>query len=147
MYILQLLGVIASSPYANLQFDTKAVQNWEGFWLCLVINTVFQFSYAAISVHQTKFSVVHREVSNNVYSLSAYYVSELIIFVSIVNSDLCILYNTFQGFLFQIIWVAFEIVLYCLLVFWIVGVNWEYMQLLVFLILSLASFSYGKKMY
>ncbi|XP_025207194.1 protein scarlet-like [Melanaphis sacchari] len=116
------LGVITSSPYANLQFDTKAVQNWEGFWLCLVINIVFQFSYSVISIHQTKFSVVHREVSNKVYSLSAYYVSELIL---------------------TYIWVFIKTVIFCIIVFWIVGVNWAYMQLLVFLILAFASVSYG----
>lgn len=86
MVILQFLGIIISSPYANLQFDTKAVQNWEGFWLCLVINTIFQFSYSTIAVHQIKFSIVHREVSNKVYSLSAYYISELIILVCNMNN-------------------------------------------------------------
>jgi len=83
---------------------------------------VFQFSYSAISTHQIKFSVVHREVSNKVYSLSAYYVSELIILVT---------------------WLVVKIVSYCVLVFWIVGVDWVYMQLLVFLLVALASFSYG----
>ncbi|KAL5236302.1 hypothetical protein ACI65C_003712 [Semiaphis heraclei] len=116
------LGVITSSPYANLQFDTKAVQNWQGFWLCLVINIVFQFIYSAIATHQIKFSVVHREVSNKVYSLSAYYVSELII-----------LY----------LWVFIKTVLFCIVVFWIVGVNWVYMQLLVFIIVTFAAVSYG----
>lgn len=82
MFPIKFLGIIVATPYANLQFDTKAVQNWEGFWLCLVINTVFQLNYSAISTHQIKFSVVHREISNKVYSLSAYYVSELIILVS-----------------------------------------------------------------
>ncbi|VVC31665.1 ABC transporter-like,P-loop containing nucleoside triphosphate hydrolase,AAA+ ATPase domain,ABC [Cinara cedri] len=119
---LMFLGVITSTPYVNLQFDTKAVQNWEGFWLCLVINTVFQFSYSAIPLHQIKFSVVHREVSNKVYSLSAYYISELI-----VNS----------------IWLMIKTVFFCLLVFWIVGVNWTYMQIVVFLIVTYASFTYG----
>ncbi|XP_001942858.2 protein scarlet [Acyrthosiphon pisum] len=119
---LIFLGIINASPYANLQFDTKAVQNWQGFWLCLTINTVFQFSYSAIATHQIKFSVVHREVSNKVYSLSAYYVSEIII-----------LY----------IWVFIKTVLFCMVVFWIVGVNWVYMQLLVFMIISFASVSYG----
>ncbi|XP_022169227.1 protein scarlet-like [Myzus persicae] len=119
---LMFLGVITSSPYANLQFDTKAVQNWQGFWLCLVINTVFQFSYSAIATHQIKFSVVHREVSNKVYSLSAYFVSELII-----------LY----------VWVFIKTILFCIVVFWIVGVNWVYMQLFVFMIVTFASVSYG----
>ncbi|CAI6363772.1 unnamed protein product [Macrosiphum euphorbiae] len=119
---LIFLGVINASPYANLQFDTKAVQNWQGFWLCLTINTVFQFSYSAIATHQIKFSVVHREVSNKVYSLSAYYVSEIIL-----------LY----------VWVFIKTVLFCMVVFWIVGVNWVYMQLLVFMIISFASVSYG----
>ncbi|KAE9544331.1 hypothetical protein AGLY_001510 [Aphis glycines] len=119
---LLFLGVITSSPYANLQFDTKAVQNWQGFWLCLVINIVFQFSYSAIATHQIKFSVVHREVSNKVYSLSAYYVSEMII-----------LY----------MWVFVKTIIFCIVVFWIVGVEWVFMQLLVFLILTFASVSYG----
>ncbi|KAL4092517.1 hypothetical protein QTP88_027016 [Uroleucon formosanum] len=119
---LIFLGVICAIPYANLQFGTKAVQNWQGFWLCLVINTVFQFCYSAIATHQIKFSVVHREVSNKVYSLSAYYVSEIII-----------LY----------VWVFVKTVLFCIIVFWIVGVNWVYMQLLIFIIISLASVSYG----
>ncbi|KAF0761523.1 protein scarlet-like [Aphis craccivora] len=119
---LMFLGVITASPYANLQFDTKAVQNWQGFWLCLVINIVFQFSYSAIATHQIKFSVVHREVSNKVYSLSAYYVSEIII-----------LY----------MWVFIKTIIFCIVVFWIVGVEWVFMQLLVFLILTFASVSYG----
>ncbi|XP_060853395.1 protein scarlet-like [Rhopalosiphum padi] len=119
---LMFLGIITSSPYANLQFDTKAVQNWQGFWLCLVINTVFQFSYSAIATHQIKFSVAHREVSNKIYSLSAYYVSELII-----------LY----------IWAFIKTIIFCIVVFWIVGVNWVYMQLFVFTIVTFASVSYG----
>ncbi|XP_026808219.1 protein scarlet-like [Rhopalosiphum maidis] len=119
---LMFLGIITSSPYANLQFDTKAVQNWQGFWLCLVINTVFQFSYSAIATHQIKFSVAHREVSNKIYSLSAYYVSELII-----------LY----------IWAFVKTIVFCIVVFWIVGVNWVYMQLFVFMIVTFASVSYG----
>lgn len=143
MFILQFLGVITSSPYANLQFDTKAVQNWQGFWLCLVINIVFQFSYSAIAIHQIKFSVVHREVSNKVYSLSAYYVSELIILVCNMNNVYRVLNNDKTIFFLQYVWVFIKTILFCIVVFWIVGVNWVYMQLLVFMIVTSASVSYG----
>jgi hypothetical protein len=71
-----------SAPFGNLRFDTKAVQNWEGFWLNFVITTVFTFTYSAVTKFQERFSVVHREIHNEVYSLSVYYVSELIIAVS-----------------------------------------------------------------
>lgn len=82
VFFVQFLGAIISSPYSNIQFDMNAVQNWEGFWLIFVINFVFHFSFSAISIYQVTFSVVHREVHNKVYPLSAYYVSELIISVS-----------------------------------------------------------------
>jgi len=72
-----------SAPFSNLKFDTKAVQNWEGFWLIFVINFVFHFSYSAISMYQVTFSVVHREVHNSVYPLSVYYMSEFLIVVSV----------------------------------------------------------------
>lgn len=78
---LQFLGIIISAPFSNLKLDTNAVQNWEGFWLIFVINYVFHFSYSAISTYQVKFAIVHREVHNKVYPLSAYYMSELMIVV------------------------------------------------------------------
>jgi hypothetical protein len=71
-----------SAPFGNLRFDTKAVQNWEGFWLNFVTTSVFTFAYSAVTKFQERFSVVHREIHNEVYSLSVYYVSELIIAVS-----------------------------------------------------------------
>lgn len=84
---LQFIGLIMSAPYSNIQFDTKAVQNWEGFWLIFVINFVFHFIYSAISIYQVTFSVVHREVHNKVYPLSAYYLSELMISVCNVHDS------------------------------------------------------------
>lgn len=77
----QFLSIILSAPYLHIQFDTKAVQNVQGFWFCLVTNSIFQFCYTSIITYQSEFSVVHREVSNNIYSLSVYYVSQIVITV------------------------------------------------------------------
>lgn len=74
-----------SAPYSNLKVDTRAVQNWEGFWLVLVINMIFDFSFAATAENQATYSIVHREVYNKIYPLSAYYLSELMISVPMHN--------------------------------------------------------------
>ncbi|XP_027845081.2 protein scarlet-like [Aphis gossypii] len=116
------LGIIISAPFANLQFDTKAVQNWEGFWLIFVINFIFHFSYSAIPSYQIKFAIVHREIHNKVYSLSAYYVSEMLIVV---------------------FWILVKMVCYCVSGFWIVGADQSSLQLLVFYLLAFAAYSYG----
>lgn len=62
--------------------DTNASQNYEGFWFEFAINIVFGFSYYPIScAFKNNFSVIHREVHNDLYPLSAYFFSELIISV------------------------------------------------------------------
>ncbi|XP_022162902.1 protein scarlet-like [Myzus persicae] len=116
------LGIIISAPFSNLKLDTNAVQNWEGFWLIFVINYVFHFSYSAISTYQVKFAIVHREVHNKVYPLSAYYMSELMIVV---------------------LWIMVKMLFYCISAFWIVGAYWGSLQLLVFYLIAFAAFSYG----
>eukprot|EP00102_Acyrthosiphon_pisum_P025404 XP_016662614.1 PREDICTED: protein scarlet isoform X2 [Acyrthosiphon pisum] len=116
------LGIIISTPYTNLQLDTKAVQNWEGFWLLLVITYVFHFEYYAIGTYEVKFSIVHREVHNKLYPLSAYYISE---------------------FMIVALWIMVKILFFCLPAFWIVGADWGILQLLVFYLLAFTAFSYG----
>ncbi|XP_026807078.1 protein scarlet-like isoform X2 [Rhopalosiphum maidis] len=116
------LGVIISAPFANLQFDTKAVQNWEGFWLIFVINYVFHFSYSAIPLYQVKFAIVHREIHNKVYPLSTYFLSELVI---------------------AIFWIMIKMLFYCVSAFWIVGADQSSLQLLAFYLLAFAAYSYG----
>uniref|UniRef100_A0A2S2Q7P3 Protein scarlet n=1 Tax=Sipha flava TaxID=143950 RepID=A0A2S2Q7P3_9HEMI len=119
---LMFLGLILSMPYLNLKFDVKAVQNWQGFWLCLMTNSIFQYCYTSIITYQTEFSVVHREISNNIYALSVYYISQIII--------------TF-------IWTVLESLIYTYLVFWIVGIKWEFLLVTTFVINMLICRSYG----
>lgn len=90
--LYQFLGVILSTPYMDLKFDTKAVQNWQGFWFSLITNSIFQYCYTSVITYQTEFPVVHREVSNNIYALSVYYISQIIITVCVKN------YNYVQRF-------------------------------------------------
>ncbi|XP_025410362.1 protein scarlet-like [Sipha flava] len=116
------LSFLMSAPFGNLRFDTKAVQNWEGFWLNFVITTVFTFTYSAVTKFQERFSVVHREIHNEVYSLSVYYVSELII---------------------AVVWIMIRLSFLLIPAFYLVGVHWSVMQFVVFFILAFAAFSYG----
>ncbi|XP_060864829.1 protein scarlet-like [Metopolophium dirhodum] len=116
------IGIILSAPFYNLQIDTKAVQNWEGFWFLFVISFLYNFSYSGIATYQVKFSIVHRDVYNKVYPLSAYYISELMIVV---------------------LWIMVKTLFYCLSAFWIVGADWSSLQLLVFYLLAFTAFSYG----
>ncbi|XP_050436668.1 protein scarlet-like [Adelges cooleyi] len=119
---LLFLGLFASTPYANLKFDTKAVQNWQGFWFSFTINSMFQYCYSSIITYQLEFPIVHREVSNSIYSLSAFYVSEIVM---------------------TLVWTIVEVLMYTYLVFWIVGIGYNYMQVMTFLIIMLAARSYG----
>ncbi|XP_050533144.1 protein scarlet-like [Daktulosphaira vitifoliae] len=123
--IFMYLAVITAIPYSNLKFDTKAVQNWQGFWFCLVINSIFHASYGAMYAHNENFSIVHREISNKLYSLSAYYVAEIIIMV---------------------IWATIQTLAYSILVFWVVGVKWVYLQLFILVLILLTARSYGSLM-
>lgn len=119
---IMFLGVILSTPYLDLKFDTKAVQNWQGFWFSLITNSIFQYCYTSIITYQAEFPVVHREVSNNIYALSVYYISQIVI--------------TF-------IWTVLETMVYTYLVFWVVGVNWELLIVTTFVINMLICRSYG----
>ncbi|XP_050436073.1 protein scarlet-like [Adelges cooleyi] len=123
--VLLFLGIITALPYSNLQYDTKAVQNWQGFWFCLVINSVFHFSYGAMYTHNKYFTVVHREISNKLYSLSAHYTAEKIV---------------------MILWTVLQSIIYAIIVFWVVGIKWVYLQLFSFVLLLVTSKSYGSLM-
>ncbi|VVC40125.1 Hypothetical protein CINCED_3A015275 [Cinara cedri] len=119
---LLLFSVFLSFPYANLQFDTKAVQNWEGHWLVFIINFVFHFSFSGIAFYQQKLSTVHREIHNKLYPLSVHFISELLI---------------------MIVWIVIKMLFCCIPAFYIVGVKWNLTELLVFFILALTAFSSG----
>lgn len=93
-FFTQFLGVIVSIPYSNVIFDTKFVQNWQGFWFSLITNSIFQFCFTSITTHQVEFSVVHREVSNNIYALSVYYISQIVISVCV---DIFFVFNIYHG--------------------------------------------------
>ncbi|VVC31663.1 AAA+ ATPase domain,P-loop containing nucleoside triphosphate hydrolase,ABC transporter, conserved site,ABC [Cinara cedri] len=116
------LGLILSLPYQNLKFDAIVVQNLQGFWFCLITNSIFQYCYVSIITYQTEFSVVHREVSNDIYALSVYYISQIII--------------TF-------IWTILESLIYIFLVFWIVGIEWHLLLVTTFTIIMLTCRAYG----
>jgi len=77
----------------NLKFDTKAVQNWQGFWFSLTTNSIFQYCYTSIITYQVEFPVVHREVSNNIYALSVYYISQIVITVCVRKINIIINLN------------------------------------------------------
>lgn len=70
-------------PYQDLKFDAKVVQNLQGFWFCLITNSIFQYCYTSIITYQAEFTIVHREVSNHIYELSVYYISQIILTVSL----------------------------------------------------------------
>lgn len=78
---LQFIGFILSSPIANTSYDSRSVQNFEGFLFMFVINSFIRIFYTTIPTYHVQFSIIHREIHNGVYSLSAYYVSELIVMV------------------------------------------------------------------
>ncbi|XP_025203991.1 protein scarlet-like isoform X2 [Melanaphis sacchari] len=119
---IMFLGVMLSTPYMNLKFDTKAVQNWQGFWFSLITNSIFQYCYTSIITYQVEFPVIHREVSNNIYALSVYYISQIVI---------------------TLIWTVLESMMYTYLVFWLVGIKWELLVVTTFVINMLICRSYG----
>lgn len=82
-FLLQFFGLTISTPYANLQIDQNIVQNLENFWINFVYCSVFLFGYTGLNVYQINISIIHREISNKLYLPSAYYVSELVLSVSI----------------------------------------------------------------
>lgn len=43
----------------------------------------------------------------------------------------------------QIAWITIKMLVYCVSAFWMVGAEWNRMQLLVFFMVALSSFSYG----
>lgn len=139
---LQFLGLIISSPFANLQFDTQAVQNWEGFWLMLVINCLYHFNYSTIPIYLVKFAIIHREIHNEVYSLSAYYIAELIIMVCNVN-DFHRFTIIINKCIFQFVWIMIKMLIYCVAAFTVVGVEWTSTELFVFFLIAFSAFSYG----
>lgn len=147
IFFTQFLGVIVSIPYSNVIFDTKFVQNWQGFWFSLITNSIFQFCYTSIISHQVEFSVVHREVSNKIYALSAYYISQIVISVCV---DIFFSFITFvialittNVYYIQFIWTVLESLIFIYMVFWIVGIKWEQLLVTTFVIHMLVSRSYG----
>lgn len=80
---MKFLGFIISSPYSNTTFDSRAVQNLEGFWLTVILNCLVNHIHSSIPKYYVQLSIIHRDVHNEVYSLSAYYVSEVIVMVRI----------------------------------------------------------------
>lgn len=140
----------------NLKFDTKAVQNWQGFWFSLTTNSIFQYCYTSIITYQTEFSVVHREVSNGIYSLSVYYISQIIITVCIGHNTVII--NNIITFkqqwtkmteliYLQFIWTVIESTAYIYMVLWIVGIKWDLLVMTTFVINMLICRSYGNIIY
>ncbi|XP_050436888.1 protein scarlet-like [Adelges cooleyi] len=119
---LLFLGLFISTPYANLKFDTKAVQNWQGFWFSFTLYSMFHYWYSSMIAYQLEFPIVHREVSNSIYSLSAFYVSEIVI---------------------TLVWTIVGVLMSTYLVFWIVGIGYNFLQVMTFLIIMLAARSYG----
>lgn len=145
-YRSQFLGIILSTPYLNLKFDTLAVQNWQGFWFSLTTNSIFQFCYTSIITYQSEFTIIHREVSNDIYALSAYYTSQIVITVCLhtekTNTDPTTI-KWLKCNLLQFIWTTVEVLLYTYVVFWTVGINWEFLVVTTFLINMLVCRSYG----
>ncbi|XP_050533547.1 protein scarlet-like isoform X2 [Daktulosphaira vitifoliae] len=116
------LGLVIATPYGNLMFDTSAVQNWQGFWFSFTINSMFQFCYSSIITYHKEFPIIHREVSNKIYYLSAFYVSEVLI---------------------SLLWTTFEVFVLIFISFHIVGVGFKFLRVMTFLIIMLTCRTYG----
>lgn len=140
---LQFLGLVISFPYANMSLDSQASQNLEGFWLMLIIFCLMHVTHTSTLIYHIQFSTIHREIHNEVYSLSAYYVSELIIMVrerrsSVGRNGIIVITFGLQG-----AWTLIKVLHYGATAFTIVGFEWGGVELFVISTVAFSALSIG----
>lgn len=139
---MKILGLAISSPYASVTLDSRAVQNLEGFWFMIILNSLVSTIHSSIPKYHIQFSIIHRDIHNEVYSLSAFYVSELIITVRIRDLRSMIKCNK-NVFILQVVWTVIKMLFFSIVAFTVVGIEWGGAELLVILMVAVTGLSHG----
>lgn len=79
----QIFALIITVVYSGVSFDSpSAVQDIKGFLLILATEVLFSFVYAVFILFYEVLPLLRKETGNRLYSLSAYYVSIVLLMVS-----------------------------------------------------------------
>lgn len=77
------MALLISTPYVGLKVDQEGIQNLQGFLYLVIVETTFAYSYSVMHTFPSEIPILLREVGNGLYTPGAYYISKMIILVSL----------------------------------------------------------------
>ncbi|KAF4528832.1 hypothetical protein B566_EDAN015032 [Ephemera danica] len=75
------IGVVISVPFIGLKKDQIGVQNAQGLFYLIVVETIFTFAYSVYDTFPHEMPVLLREISDALYKPGPYYVSKMIMLI------------------------------------------------------------------
>jgi hypothetical protein len=79
---LQIFSLIITAVYSGISFDSESsVQDIRGFIVMLATEVLFTFIYAVFFLFYEVLPLLRKETGDRLYSLSAYYVSIVLLMV------------------------------------------------------------------
>lgn len=133
------------SVYSNISLDSETtVQDIKGFLIILATEILFTFVYAVFTLVYVDLPLLRKETGNRLYSLSAYYVSIVLLMVSGSRSIvLTLLTSHYQ----QIPRIIFETFMYAAIIYFATDIGSDFMTFLsisfAIMLAGLCSMAYG----
>lgn len=85
-FILQIFAFIITLVYSGVNFDSdSSVQDVKGFLVILATEVLFTFVYSVFYLFYEVLPILRKETGDRLYSLSAYYVSLVVLMVRVIS--------------------------------------------------------------
>lgn len=82
-FLPQMFSIIITAVYSGISFESdSSVQDIKGFLVILATEVLFSFVYAVFMLIYEVLPLLRKETGDRLYSLSAYYVSLVLLMVS-----------------------------------------------------------------
>ncbi|XP_065345622.1 protein white-like isoform X1 [Cloeon dipterum] len=81
MVFFMFVGLVISVPFIGTEKDQRGVQNIQGLFYLIVVETIFTFAYSVFNTFPQEIPVLLREISDNLYLPGPYYVSKMVLLI------------------------------------------------------------------
>ncbi|XP_046830230.1 protein scarlet-like [Vespa crabro] len=77
------IGIFISLPYINVnkEVDQSSIQNMQGLYYLIVVETIFMFNYANFYTFPSEMPLLLREIAASLYDPTSYYISKVLIMI------------------------------------------------------------------
>ncbi|XP_059480900.1 protein scarlet-like [Neocloeon triangulifer] len=81
MLFFMFVGLVISMPFVGTEKDQRGIQNTQGLFYLIVVETIFTFAYSVFNTFPQEIPILLREISDDLYKPGPYYLSKMIMLI------------------------------------------------------------------